>query len=31
MLAIFDLIGRGYSLVTLDGRSVNCAGDLIGA
>jgi hypothetical protein len=30
MQAIFNLIGTGYSLVTLDGRSVNCAG-LIGA
>jgi hypothetical protein len=30
MQAIFGLIGSGYSLVTVDGRSVNCAGGLIG-
>jgi hypothetical protein len=28
--AIFNLIGSGYSLVTVDGRSVNCAGGPIG-
>jgi hypothetical protein len=31
MQAIFNLVGSGYSLVTVDGRSVNCAGGLIGA
>jgi hypothetical protein len=30
MQAIFNLVGSGYSLVTVDGRSVNCAGGLIG-
>jgi hypothetical protein len=29
--AIFSLIGPNYSLVTVDGRSVNCAGGPIGA
>jgi hypothetical protein len=28
--AIFNLVGPGYSLVTVDGRSVSCAGGLIG-
>jgi hypothetical protein len=31
MGAIFSLIGSNYSLVTVDGRSVKCAGGLIGA
>jgi hypothetical protein len=31
MQAIFSLIGSNYSLVTVDGRAVNCAGGLIGA
>jgi hypothetical protein len=30
MQAIFNLIGPGYSLVTVDGRSVNCAAPPIG-
>jgi hypothetical protein len=30
MQAIFGLVGTGYSLVTVDGRAVNCAGGLIG-
>jgi hypothetical protein len=30
MQAIFSLIGTGYSLVTVDGRAVNCSGGLIG-
>ena len=30
MQAIFNLLGPGYSLVTVDGRSVNCAAPPIG-
>ena len=30
MQAIFNLIGPGYSLVTVDGRSTNCAAPPIG-
>ncbi len=30
MQAIFNLIGPSYSLVTVDGRAVKCAGGLIG-
>lgn len=30
MQAIFNLVGPGYSLVTVDGRSVNCAGGAVG-